>query len=92
MTAVNPFAAYGPDALIAPAMHGFDAYAQKDDAAELTVVTRAIYTGSGGDIKVTLAGGDTVTLTDVPAGSLLPISIRQLWDTGTAATDVIGLY
>lgn len=76
-----------------PARHAFDAYAERSDVADLaTSFTRAIYTGSGGNIKVTMVGGETVTLVSVGAGSLLPIAIRRLWSTGTSATDVVGLY
>ena len=39
------------------------------DAADLTHVTRAIHVSLGGDLKVTLSGGQTVTFTNV-AGRL----------------------
>lgn len=76
----------------APAQGAFDAFAEKNDGADLaTSWTRAIYTGSGGDIKVTMIDESVVTFTAVPAGAILPIQIRRLWSTGTEATDVIGL-
>lgn len=78
--------------LDSPALTAFDAYAQKSDTVDLTVITRGIYTGSGGNIKVDMAGGGTMTFVSVPAGSLLPLRVRRLYSTGTAATDVIGLY
>jgi hypothetical protein len=77
----------------APAVGAFDAFAEKNDAADLTTsFTRAIYTGSGGNIKVTMIDDTVVTLVSVPAGAFLPIQIRRLWSTGTGATDVIGFY
>lgn len=78
--------------LDSPALNAFDAYALKSNTVDLTTYTRAIYTGSGGNIKVDMVGSGTVTLVGVPAGSLLPLRIKRLYSTGTAATDVIGLY
>lgn len=75
-----------------PATKAFDAYAQKSDTVDLTIVTRAIYTGSGGNIKVDMSDGGTVTFASVPAGAIIPVCISRLYSTGTAATDVIGLY
>lgn len=75
-----------------PAENAFDAFAAKSDTVDLTNATRAIYTGSGGSIKVDLVGSGTVTFTSVPAGTLLPIRVKRLYSTGTTATDVIGLY
>lgn len=78
--------------LDSPAAHVFDAYAAKSDSVDLTNATRALYTGSGGDIKVTTVMGDTVTFKSVPAGALLPVRVVRLWSTGTTATDCLGLY
>lgn len=78
--------------LDSPASNAFDAYALKSDTVDLTTFTRAIYTGSGGNIKVDMVGSGTVTFVSVPAGAVLPIRISRLYSTGTAATDVIGLY
>lgn len=78
--------------LDSPASRAFDAYAVKSDSADLTNATRALYTGSGGDIKVTTVLGDIVTFKSVPAGALLPVRVARLWSTGTTVTDCIGLY
>lgn len=58
---------------------------------------RAIYVGGAGDLKVTMAGdtgagGNAVTFSAVPAGTLLPISAKQVFNSGTTATLVIVLY
>lgn len=78
--------------LTVPATRAFDAYAAKSDAADLTNAARALYVGSTGDVKVTTTGGDTVTFTNVQAGTFLPVRVARLWSTGTTVTDCLGLY
>jgi hypothetical protein len=51
-----------------------------------------LYVGSGGDIKVTMIGGQVVTFVNVPNGSFLPIQVNKVWSSGTGASDIIGLY
>lgn len=74
-----------------PASYGFAI--TPDDAAELDYITRAIWIGAGsGAIKVTLQGGDVVTLIGIITGTLLPLRARKVWSTGTTASSIIGLY
>ena len=61
------------------------------DTNLLTHVTRAIYVGGGGHLNVVMAGGTTLLFSNVPAGSLLPIRVRQVLATGTTATLLDGL-
>lgn len=63
-----------------------------DDAAELACATRALYVGVAGDLRVRMLGGAVVTLTAVPAGSLLPLRLRQVLATGTSAGGLVGLW
>jgi hypothetical protein len=49
---------------------------------------RAIWIGSGGDVRVLTAGGDEVTIVGVPTGTLLPISVTKILFTGTTATSI----
>jgi len=42
-------------------------------------------------VRVTTTGGNDVTFTAVPGGSLLPVSVKRVWATGTTATNVIGV-
>jgi len=51
-----------------------------------------IYVGTGGNIKVTMVGGQVVTFNNVPNGSFLPIQVKKVWSTGTGASDLLGLY
>lgn len=63
-----------------------------NDSADLPTSCRALYVGAGGDIKVTMAGGDTVTFTSVPQGMVLPIRAARVWATGTTAASLVGVW
>ena len=62
------------------------------DGAVLAQVTRALYVGQTGDLRVTLAGGAAVTFQQVPAGSLLPIRVSTVAATGTTAGGILALW
>ncbi|WP_425041412.1 spike base protein, RCAP_Rcc01079 family [Primorskyibacter sp. S187A] len=61
------------------------------DAQPLPNVTRAIYVGGAGDLRVTLVNGDIVTLSGAQAGMVYPLRVRQVMATGTTATAIVGL-
>lgn len=63
-----------------------------NDSTDLTNTARALYVGTGGDIKITTAGGDTVTLNDVQGGSILPIRTKRVFSTGTTASNMVAIY
>lgn len=54
--------------------------------------TRGVYVGVGGNVKVDMVSGGTVTFVGVPAGSLLPIQVERIYATGTTATNMVALY
>lgn len=62
------------------------------DGADLTNITRALYAGVTGDIKVTMEGGDVVLLVGFPAGMPIPLRVRRVWSTSTTATSIVGFY
>jgi hypothetical protein len=62
------------------------------DAAVLACVTRALYVGGGGDLRVRMLGGAVVTLANVPTGALVPIRVTRLFATGTSASGVVGFW
>lgn len=64
----------------------FAAAVTPHNTTELDFVTRAIYVGGTGDLKVTTIGGSEVTFSGVPAGTLLPVRAKIIWNTGTTAT------
>lgn len=61
------------------------------DSADIEC-TRGVYVGGAGDLKVTFIDGGVVTLYGVVAGTLLPIQVVTIWDTGSTATNVVALY
>jgi len=63
-----------------------------NDSTDLTNTARAIYVGTGGDVKVTTAGGDTVTFNDVQGGSILPVRIKRVFSTSTTASNMVAIY
>jgi len=61
------------------------------DTNELSVVTRAIYVGTAGNVVAKLANDSaTVTFANVAAGSILPIRAR-LVTTASTASNMLGL-
>lgn len=63
-----------------------------DDLADLTHVTRAIFVGVGGDARVVMQSGQTVTLVNLQAGVLYPFRIRRVLATGTTAAGLVGMH
>jgi hypothetical protein len=70
-------------------------------AQDATVLTKsdttvikfdALYVGTGGDVAVRTARGNSRIFPDVPSGAILPIAGDQLLSTGTGAADVIALH
>jgi hypothetical protein len=51
-----------------------------------------LFIGTGGDIQVTMLGGQTVIFANIPDGTFLPIQVRRVWSTNTNATDILALY
>lgn len=76
--------------LISPATNAA-ALIPNDDQAILRI-TRSIYVGQTGDVAVEMADGMTVTFAAVPAGTVLPVRIHKLLQTGTTASGLVGLW
>ena len=76
--------------LTAPASHAFDVTPADDE--DLAYTTRGIYVGTSGDLKVDLAGSGTVTFVDIAAGLIHPLRVTRVYDTGTDADDIVGVY
>ena len=78
-----------------PASHGFAVTPHDTNPLQNgneDVFTRAIYVGGTGDVKLTTRGGDTVTFSAVPAGTIIPIMAKIIFNTGTTATLIVGMY
>lgn len=58
----------------------------------LTTVSRGIYIGTSGDLRVRTLGGQDVLFTGVVGGTLLPIRITEVFNSGTTASGLVSLY
>ena len=76
--------------MIDPIESGFEI--TPSNTEDLERVTRGIYVGVSGDLKVDLASGDTITFVGINGGQIHPIRVRRVYATGTDATDLIGVY
>ena len=78
------------DSLTSPAQTCFEIV--PDDATDVLQVTKAIYVGEGGDVRLqSVDGANDVTFTNVPSGAVLDIRVKAVRATGTSAADIIGL-
>lgn len=62
------------------------------DTIDLPRGARALYIGTGGDVKVITIDGNTLTFVGVASGSILPVSCSRVFATGTAASNIVALY
>lgn len=53
--------------------------------------TRGVYVAGAGNLAVTFADGSEVTLTNIAAGVVHPLSVVQVKSTGTTATGIVAL-
>lgn len=88
MAATDNFSEYSPG-LDSPYENAFAI--TPHDTNDLAYATRALYVGVTGTLKVDLVGGDTVTLTALPVG-VIRLRATRVYDTGTDASGLIGLY
>lgn len=62
------------------------------DSTDISPHSRALYIGTGGNLTVTLVEDTTsVQFVNVPNGTFMPIQVAIVWNTGTTASDIIGL-
>jgi hypothetical protein len=59
--------------------------------ADLAQATRALYVGTGGDVAVRMLDGSSVTLVNVPSGTLLPLRVARVLPASTAS-GILGLW
>jgi hypothetical protein len=51
-----------------------------------------LYIGTGGNLTVTMLGGQTATFVNIADGTFLPIQVKKVWQSGTDAADILALY
>lgn len=71
-----------------PPFHAFDI--TPHDTNELSNITRSIYVGSAGNVKITTPFDETVTYVNVIGR--LPIVAKIIHLTDTTASDIVGEY
>lgn len=82
---------YGPPEQSGPARNAETV--TPSDTLDLPDVTRGLYVGGSGDVKVNMADtGAAVVFVLVPAGTLLPVRVSRVLATGTTATDMVALW
>jgi len=62
-----------------------------NDGADLTRVTRALFVGQTGNVRLRTVEGDVVTLANCQGGVFYPIRADRILATGTTASDLVGL-
>jgi len=78
------------DSVTSPSRDWFDI--APSDNSDLSFVPKAIYVGTGGDIVVTSSRTNSeVVFRNVPSGAILDIRPASVKETGTTATDLVGL-
>jgi hypothetical protein len=68
-----------------------DAVAVTASDATIIPVTRALYVGTGGNIKVRMSSGNSVVFTNVAAG-IFPVQVDMVYTTSTTASGMFALY
>jgi hypothetical protein len=51
-----------------------------------------LYVGGAGNVSIVTAGGDTVTLVNVQAGSIIPVEFSRVRATSTTATNLVRFW
>ena len=63
------------------------------DSDNLDSKRAQLFVGTGGNLKVDLAGGSTVVLKNVPSGTYLRgIYVNKVYRTSTTARDIVAIY
>lgn len=88
MPAIDTFKSFTPG-ISDPVAHA--AEITPSNGADLPHVTRVLYLGGAGDLRVTMADGSLVTFAALSAG-WHPIRVSRVHATGTSATNIIGAW
>lgn len=62
-----------------------------NDTDEMTYVSRCLYIGVSGNVKVVTVNNATLTFKNVPVG-FFPVRVRQVFETGTTASEILSLW
>lgn len=87
MSAEDTFKGYVPG-IESPATDG--EAVTPSDTLDLAKVSRALYVGTGGTLKVTMASGAELVFGAIAAG-WHPLRVKRVWSTGTSATGIVAV-
>lgn len=72
------------------------------DTTDLTIHSRGLYVGTGGNLSVIMAGfksganpnegASVVTINNVPDGSFLPLEVRRVLSANTTASNIVAFW
>tara|TARA_B110000008_G_C16718987_1_gene463972 strand:- start:451 stop:720 length:270 start_codon:yes stop_codon:yes gene_type:complete len=64
-----------------------------DDRNDLDLTGSNLYIGTGGDLKVDTIDGQTITLKNIPSGTMMNwIKVKRIYSRGTTASDIVSIY
>jgi len=63
-----------------------------NDATVLDPPARALWVGTAGNLTVVTRLGTEVTFSNVPAGTLIEVSVSKVKSTSTTAGSIVGMY
>ena len=55
----------------------------------LTTQSRGIYIGTAGNLKVDMGDGTTVTFSNLVAGTIYPLAVKKIYQTGSTAAGLV---
>ena len=64
----------------------------KSDATTYDPPIRFLWVGTGGDIQITTLKGNTLLISNVQDGSIVPFAATKVWSTNTTASDIVAGY
>ena len=62
------------------------------DTVDLLLPCRSLYVGATGNVVVDMNDGPTITFANAQAGSVLPLMVKRVRNTGTTAANIVALY
>ncbi len=80
----------GQNSSTTPAYGGFAV--TPSDSADLAALTRGLYVGVSGNVKVDMEDGTTLTFVGLAAGMIHPLRVKRVYSTLTTATSIVGVY
>lgn len=88
MSAIDAFLGLDASSIAVPATYA--EAVTPSDTVDLVRMSRALWVGVTGNIKVTMKEGQVVTFSNLPVG-WHPLRVSRVWSTSTTATTMIAV-